>query len=116
MQPDSQKLIKRKCIKLSLFLHDFEIYCEANIEILDRYPMSWTIFSSFVCIAAISFIGCEQNCKRRGRAFPITVITGKPYSLVMSFLYHVKRKKLICQTAIKLDNRKVHKILWLYEL
>ena len=53
---------------------------DMNIETLDFIPCHGPFFS-FVCIAAISLIGCEQNCKKRRLAFPITVITWRPSSL-----------------------------------
>ena len=42
--------------------------------------------------------------------FQLLLLHGDLLVFVMRFLCHVQRRKLICQTAIKSDNRKVHKI------
>ena len=63
LQTDEGTKIKENAIKFLHFLLDNKIYIrEMNIETLDFIPCHGPFFS-FVCIAAISLIGCEQNCK-----------------------------------------------------
>ena len=96
LQTDDGTKIKENAIKFLHFLLDNKIYIrEMNIETLDFIPCHGPFFS-FVCNAAISLIGCEQNCKRRRLVFPITVITWRPSSLHQSNYSHCYEVFMSC--------------------